>query len=78
MARKPTAQTETAPKTNATAKSAPRRHKKAMPAHSPEGRAPIPQEQIEQLAYSYWEARGGHGGSPELDWLRAEEELKSR
>ena len=25
-----------------------------------------------------WEARGGHGGSPEADWLRAEQALKSR
>jgi DUF2934 family protein len=30
---------------------------------------------IAQLAYSYWEARGYQGGSPEEDWLRAEQEL---
>lgn len=30
---------------------------------------------IAQLAYSYWEARGYQGGSPEQDWLRAEQEL---
>jgi hypothetical protein len=35
----------------------------------------ITQEAIAQLAYSYWEARGRQGGSPEQDWLRAEEEL---
>jgi hypothetical protein len=34
--------------------------------------------QIAQLAYAYWEARGGHGGSPWEDWFRAEEELKRR
>ncbi len=34
-------------------------------------------EQIEQLAKSYWEARGCQGGSPEEDWARAEKELKS-
>ena len=40
---------------------------------------PVPaapsQEQIASLAYSYWEARGYQGGSPEEDWLRAEQEL---
>jgi hypothetical protein len=30
------------------------------------------------LAYSYWEARGRHAGSPWEDWFRAEEELKRR
>ena len=29
------------------------------------------------LAYSYWEARGCQGGSPEADWLRAEQELRA-
>jgi hypothetical protein len=32
-------------------------------------------EQIAQLAYTYWTARGYQGGSPEEDWLRAEQEL---
>jgi hypothetical protein len=32
-------------------------------------------EQISKLAYSYWEARGFQGGSPEEDWLRAEQKL---
>jgi hypothetical protein len=40
---------------------------------------PVPalptQEQIAALAYLYWEARGCQGGSPEQDWLRAEQEL---
>lgn len=40
---------------------------------------PVPvqpsQEQIASLAYSYWEARSYQGGSPEEDWLRAEQEL---
>jgi Protein of unknown function (DUF2934) len=35
-------------------------------------------EQISALAYSYWEARGRQGGSPEEDWLRAETELRGR
>ena len=33
-------------------------------------------EEIAELAYSYWEARGGHHGSPWEDWFRAESELK--
>jgi hypothetical protein len=36
------------------------------------------QEAIANLAYSYWEARGGQGGSPWEDWLRAEQELMRR
>jgi hypothetical protein len=39
---------------------------------------PVTREQIAELAYSYWENRGYHGGSPEEDWLRAERELRSR
>jgi len=34
-------------------------------------------DQIAQLAYSYWEARGYQGGSSEEDWLRAEQELRA-
>jgi hypothetical protein len=34
-------------------------------------------EDIAALAYSYWEARGFQGGSPQEDWLRAEQELRS-
>ena len=32
-------------------------------------------ERIALLAYSYWEARGRQGGSPEQDWYRAEREV---
>lgn len=38
----------------------------ALPAH----------DAIARLAYSYWEARGCQGGSPEEDWLRAEGEIR--
>jgi Protein of unknown function (DUF2934) len=34
--------------------------------------------QVARLAYSYWEARSRQGGSPEEDWLRAEDELRGR
>jgi hypothetical protein len=33
-------------------------------------------EEIARLAYTFWEARGCQGGSPEEDWLRAEAELR--
>ena len=36
------------------------------------------QEAIASLAHSYWEARGGQGGSPWEDWFRAEQELLRR
>lgn len=36
------------------------------------------EEQIACLAYSYWEARGGQGGSAWEDWFRAEQELIRR
>jgi len=35
-------------------------------------------EEIAALAYSYWEARGCQGGSPDEDWGRAEQELYAR
>jgi hypothetical protein len=37
----------------------------------------IEREAIALLAYSFWEARGFTGGSPEEDWLRAERELRT-
>ncbi|MCC7340258.1 MAG: DUF2934 domain-containing protein [Bryobacterales bacterium] len=36
---------------------------------------PIQEEEIARLAYSYAEARGFQGGSPEADWYRARQEL---
>jgi hypothetical protein len=38
----------------------------------------IPQDEVAQLAYTYWLERGCQGGSPEEDWLRAEEEVRRR
>ena len=35
-------------------------------------------EVIAKIAYSYWESRGGHGGSALEDWVRAEREYVSR
>ena len=40
--------------------------------------APKPDgDEIARLAYSYWEGRGGQGGSPEEDWFRAQQELRA-
>ena len=36
------------------------------------------QDEIAKVAFSYWEARGCQGGSPEEDWARAEREVRSR
>ena len=36
------------------------------------------QEEIACLAYSYWEARGGEGGSSDEDWFRAEQEVRRK
>jgi hypothetical protein len=41
----------------------------------PNAPRPVAQDDIAKLAYSYWEARGFQGGSPQEDWLRAEREL---
>jgi hypothetical protein len=35
-------------------------------------------EVIARMAYSYWESRGGHGGSALEDWVRAEREYVDR
>jgi hypothetical protein len=43
--------------------------KKVIPVNSPEP------DQIASLAYALWQQRGCPEGSPEADWLRAEEEL---
>jgi hypothetical protein len=36
------------------------------------------EEQIRERAYELYLQRGGHGGSPEQDWLRAKEEICGR
>jgi hypothetical protein len=42
------------------------------------GRSRPSLDEIAKLAYSYWEARGGVGGSALEDWLRAERALQLR
>jgi len=55
----------------------PRRHKKATPVAAASTVNDISSEEIATLAFSYWEARGYQDGSPEEDWFRAEQELRS-
>lgn len=67
-----------AARTTETAPSAPRRHKKATPVAAASSDGIVSTEEIATLAFSYWESRGYHGGSPEDDWFRAETELRER
>ena len=49
-----------------------------VPSSAATATAPDPMfDEIAQLAYSYWEARGYQGGSSEEDWLRAEQALRA-
>jgi hypothetical protein len=38
----------------------------------------VDSKEIAVLAYELWQARGCPEGSPEVDWLDAEEQLRSR
>jgi hypothetical protein len=40
--------------------------------------SPSVHEQIAALAYALWQERGCPEGSPEQDWLKAEDELKAK
>ena len=39
---------------------------------------PLSHEEVAHLAYELWQARGCPEGSSEIDWLHAEQELRSR
>jgi hypothetical protein len=43
-----------------------------------DGNGHFDHDEVARLAYSYWEARGCQGGSPEEDWHRAQTELRQR
>jgi hypothetical protein len=49
----------------------------AHPADPTAKRVGLDPEAVARLAYSYWEARGRTGGSPEEDWFRAEKDLRT-
>ncbi len=55
-----------------------KRRKPAAKKQTPAAAAPAPtREEIARLAEKYWAERGWPEGSPEQDWLRAENELKN-
>lgn len=54
------------------------KHSKAATPALPATPALSAHEQISLIAYGYWEARGFQPGSPEQDWLRAEQEFLLR
>ena len=39
--------------------------------------APLDRDKVALVAYLRWEARGFQGGSPEEDWVAAEQELQT-
>lgn len=61
-----------------------KRHQKAappgvsQPETAGEQSRSVSYEDIARLAFSYWEQRGYQNGSPDADWLRAEQELLAR
>jgi hypothetical protein len=38
----------------------------------------VPHEEIEKLAHRFWSERGHQHGQAEMDWFRAEQELRGR
>ena len=64
--------TKSAEASNGTAK----RSKPAAKKQTPATAAPT-REEIARLAEKFWAERGWPDGSPEQDWLRAEQELKT-
>lgn len=54
----------------------------AAVAHAPEAAdeklvSPEDQDRVSALAHEFWMQRGYPLGSPEVDWLRAEEEMRA-
>jgi hypothetical protein len=39
---------------------------------------PVSHDQIRQLAHRYWAERGQPNGQPDVDWFRAEQELRGK
>lgn len=68
---------ETVKKAKAPAKAPAKPRKTAAKAEATETK-PVAHEEIARLAHHYWKERGGHHGSHESDWLRAEQELRGK
>jgi Protein of unknown function (DUF2934) len=52
--------------------------KKSAAKKAPAKKVAATHEEISRLAHQYYLERGGHHGSDEDDWMRAEKELLSR
>ena len=81
----PAKRTTSTPGAPARSKTAPKRAKGSVVRHVGKSVEPpvvitemIEKEEIAKLAYSYWEARGYEGGSPEEDWFRAETQVREK
>ncbi len=57
-----------------TAAKAPAKKTNAAAAHP----VSVSHEEIRQLAHRFWAERGHPQGQPELDWFRAEQELRGK
>ncbi len=55
----------------------PKKRKPAAKKQTPDAAAAPTREDIARLAEKYWAERGWPEGSPEQDWLRAEQELRT-
>jgi hypothetical protein len=68
MKKRKVAKVAVKPKTATKRKTGPRLLKPAM----------VPHEEIEKLAHRFWAERGYSHGQAEVDWFRAEQELRSQ
>jgi len=74
---KKTAAKKTATKTAAT-KTAAKTAVKSAAKKAPAKKVAATHEEVSRLAHEYYLERGGHHGSDEDDWMRAEKELLGR
>ncbi len=75
MPRKPTSEEKPKPRSRRPRKASVTAETAVVPVT---GEPTLDQAEVARLAYSYWLERGGHGGSAEEDWQRAEQALKAQ
>ncbi|MGB6134870.1 MAG: DUF2934 domain-containing protein [Acidobacteriaceae bacterium] len=73
-AKAPAAPRKTAAKKQAAEPKAASAELRSMPAQS----GSVSLDDIRQLAHRYWAERGHPHGQPEVDWFRAEQELRGK
>jgi hypothetical protein len=71
---------ETMKKSKVAAKPKAAAKRKTEPKRGPRLMKPaiVPHEEIERLAHRFWAERGYSHGQAEVDWFRAEQELRSK